>query len=74
VRKRRRGSEELHSSTDEEDSDTDYSIDYDVDNTASTDDLTGPASSSSQQQNGVCTESSRPADGLANNVKGPCFW
>ena len=68
MRKLRRGSEE-HLSTDEE-SDTDYSVDYDYDNTS----LLHDTLPSSTQRNGVCAENSRPVDGLANDVKGPCFW
>jgi len=69
VRKRRRGSEEQLST--DEDSDTDYSVDYECDNTALP--LLNDASASTQQ-NGVCSENSRPVDGLANDVKAPCFW
>jgi len=67
VRKRRRSEEQL--STDE-DSDTDYSVEDEYDNMASD----SPRPASSGQQNGVCSENNRPVDGLANDVKGPCFW
>lgn len=55
----------------DEDTDTDYSVDYECDDVApllSRDDgYVKPASS--EHQNGICSEN-RSVDGLANNVKG----
>jgi len=72
--RKRRGSEDERVSTDD-DSDTDYSVDYECDSTSVpllSDDSLRPASS--EQRNGVCSENNGPVDGLANDVKGPCFW
>ena len=73
--RKRQDSEQL--STDEEDSDTDDGVDYEYDdNTAATSLLSHDSAgkpSSSGQQNGICSENTRPVEGMANDNRGPRF-